>query len=108
MKWTRRPAPGESGDFILGAETTPDIQKALFEVGVRHHLWSIGVNLAAVSGFALLTWRDYPAIFGWLAAALAITILRLTFICAICARPWPTRKSALRVSLRYVRATDWD
>jgi hypothetical protein len=37
----------------------------------------MGVNLAAASGFALLTWGQYPAILGWLGAVILITFLRL-------------------------------
>jgi signal transduction histidine kinase/DNA-binding response OmpR family regulator len=69
----------ESRDVTFSGPTAPDIQSALFAVAVRHQLSSIGVNLAAFSGFALLTWKEYPTVAGWLGAAISVTILRLIF-----------------------------
>ena len=67
-----------AGESFSG-ETNPDIESGLFAVGVRHNLSSICVNLAAVSGFALLAWGKYPAIIGWLTATILVAFLRLFF-----------------------------
>jgi diguanylate cyclase (GGDEF)-like protein len=87
-----------------GAAARPDIAGKLFAIGIRHNLWSIAVNLAAATGFALLAWGGYRNIGVWYAAVTAVSLLRLAahFVLLWPAAREPETSAARRPVLQFV------